>query len=108
MIHTGRRFIPCGQRRLELSWFDDHEKKKGKFKKSHEFDEAFDNGQDITEELDLKNAQRPGLKSKRVNVDFPEWMIQMLDRESKKLGITRQSIIKDWIAEKLKTMQRPN
>jgi hypothetical protein len=70
--------------------------------KANEFDELFDNGESIIGELNLKNAQRPGLKSKRVNVDFPEWMLNMLDQESKKLGITRQSIIKVWIAEKLK------
>jgi hypothetical protein len=67
-----------------------------------EFDKTFDNGENIIGELDLNNAQRPGLKSKRVNVNFPEWMLNMLDQESKKLGITRQSIIKVWIAEKLK------
>jgi len=71
--------------------------------KAHDFDKAFDDGEDITGVLDLNKAQRPGLKSKRVNVDFPEWMIHLLDQESKKLGITRQSIIKVWIAEKLKT-----
>jgi len=71
--------------------------------KAHDFDIAFGDGEDISGALDLNKAQRPGLKSKRVNVDFPEWMIQLLDQESKKLGITRQSIIKVWIAEKLKT-----
>ena len=50
---------------------------------------------------DLSKAYRPGHTKRRVNVDFPEWMIQMLDRESKRLGITRQSIIKFWIADKL-------
>ena len=67
--------------------------------KAKKFDKAFDNGEDITGHLDLKKAQR--LKTKRVNVDFPEWMLQQLDEESKRLGITRQSIIKVWIAEKL-------
>jgi len=70
--------------------------------KAKEFDKKFDNGEDITEELDFSKAERPGHNSRRVNVDFPEWMIKMLDRESKRLGITRQSIIKVWIAEKLK------
>jgi len=69
--------------------------------KANEFDKIFDDGGDISGELNLNRAQRPGLKSKRVNVDFPEWMIHLLDQESKKLGITRQSIIKVWIAEKL-------
>ena len=70
--------------------------------KAKEFDKKFDNGEDITDNLDLTNAYRPGHVSKRVNVDFPEWMIRLLDRESKRLGITRQSIIKIWVAEKLK------
>jgi len=70
--------------------------------KAKEFDKKFESGEDITGDLDLSQAKRPGHTSKRVNVDFPEWMIKMLDRESKRLGITRQSIIKIWIAEKLK------
>ena len=70
--------------------------------KAKEFDKKFESGEDITGDLDLSQAKRPGHKIKRVNVDFPEWMIKMLDRESKRLGITRQSIIKVWIAEKLK------
>jgi len=63
--------------------------------------ETFDNGEDISEFLDFKKATRPGLEQKRVNVDFPVWMIQMLDNEARRLGVTRQSIIKIWIAEKL-------
>ena len=70
--------------------------------KAKEFDKKFDNDQDITGELDFEKANRPGHTSKRVNVDFPVWMIRLLDKESKRLGITRQSIIKIWIAEKLK------
>ena len=70
--------------------------------KADEFDKKFDDGKDILEYLDLTKAIRPGQISKRVNVDFPEWMIKLLDKESKRLGITRQSIIKFWIAEKLK------
>ena len=75
--------------------------KKGYCMKTNKFDKAFDNGENITGHLDLKKADRPGLKTKRVNVDFPELMLQQLDEESKRLGITRQSIIKVWIAEKL-------
>ena len=70
--------------------------------KAKEFDKKFESGEAITDDLDLSQAKRPGHTSKRVNVDFPVWMIKMLDRESKRLGITRQSIIKIWIAEKLK------
>jgi hypothetical protein len=70
--------------------------------KAEEFDKKFDEDQDISEHLDLSDAERPGHISRRVNVDFPVWMIQMMDKESKRLGVTRQSIIKIWIAEKLK------
>jgi len=70
--------------------------------KAKEFDKKFDNGENVSGELDFTKAKRPGYTSKRVNVDFPEWMIHSLDKESKRLGITRQSIIKIWIAEKLK------
>ena len=71
--------------------------------KAETFDKTFDNGEDISEFLDLKKATRPGLEQKRVNVDFPLWMIQMLDNEARRLGVTRQSIIKIWIAEKLES-----
>ena len=67
-----------------------------------EFDKKFDAGEDVTGYLDLSKADRPGQQNKRVNVDFPVWMIQMLDKESRRLGVTRQSIIKIWIAEKQK------
>jgi len=70
---------------------------------TEEFDELFDKEKDITGFLDLKSARRQGLETRRVSVDFPEWMIMMLDQEASKLGVTRQSIIKFWISEKLKT-----
>jgi len=70
--------------------------------KAEEFDRKFDNGEDIAEFLDVSKSVRPGLTNKRVNVDFPEWMINLLDKEARRLGISRQSIIKFWIAEKLK------
>ncbi|MFW6011067.1 MAG: type II toxin-antitoxin system BrnA family antitoxin [Desulfosalsimonas sp.] len=70
--------------------------------KAEDLDKKFDNGEDITESLDLKKARRPGQEQKRVNVDFPEWMIHNLDKEAKRLGVPRQSIIKIWIAERLK------
>jgi hypothetical protein len=69
--------------------------------KASELDEKFDEGQDISEFLDLSQARRPGQEQKRVNVDFPIWMIQRLDKEAKRLGVPRQSIIKIWIAERL-------
>ena len=70
---------------------------------TQEFDELFDNNKEIIEHLDLKTATRNGLKTRRVSVDFPEWMISQLDQQASKLGVTRQSIIKFWISEKLKT-----
>jgi hypothetical protein len=70
--------------------------------KSKELEKRFDSGEDITKYLDLSKATRPGQQQKRVNVDFPEWMIASLDKEAKRLGVTRQSIIKVWIAERLK------
>jgi CopG antitoxin of type II toxin-antitoxin system len=69
--------------------------------KAEEFDAIFDEGEDVTEFLDLSKVRRPGHEQKRVNVDFPVWMIKALDQESERLGVTRQSIIKMWIAERL-------
>ena len=69
--------------------------------KAKEFDQAFDRGEDITGHLDLSEAKRLGQEQRRVNVDFPVWMIESLDREAKRLGVTRQSIIKVWPAERL-------
>jgi hypothetical protein len=68
---------------------------------TEEFDERFDAGEDVTPVLDLPAARHPGLEQRRVNVDFPSWMIEKLDREAKRLGVTRQSVIKVWIAERL-------
>lgn len=70
--------------------------------KAKDFDKAFDSGEDIAGHLDLSKQRRPELEQKRVNVDFPVWMIQQLDREAKRLGVTRQSVIKMWLAERLK------
>ena len=69
--------------------------------KAEELDRKFDDGEDITGELDLASARRPLREQRRVNVDFPSWMVESLDREAKRLGVTRQSIIKVWIAERL-------
>lgn len=67
------------------------------------FDQQFDKGVDITDSLDLSKSKRVMQEQKRVNVDFPTWMIESLDREARKLGVTRQSIIKVWLAERLET-----
>ena len=69
--------------------------------KAKDFDRKFDDGEDVTAYLDLSKARRPGEEQRRVNVDFPVWMIDSLDREARRLGVTRQSIIKVWLAERL-------
>ena len=69
--------------------------------KASDFDRKFDEGKDVTADLDTSKVRRPAQEQRRVNVDFPSWMIQSLDREARRLGVTRQSIIKVWIAERL-------
>ena len=69
--------------------------------KAKDFEKQFDEDIDITQLLDLSKAKRVLQEQKRVNVDFPTWMIESLDREAGKLGVTRQSIIKVWLAERL-------
>jgi hypothetical protein len=69
--------------------------------KAKKFEQQFDEGVDITASLDLSKARRVLQAQKRVNVDFPTWMIDSLDREASKLGVTRQSVIKVWLAERL-------
>ncbi len=83
--------------------------------KAKDLDKIFDDGQiDINDHLDLSKAFRPGQEQKRVNVDFPVWMIKRLDREASRLGVPRQSLIKVWIGEHLensgtaKTMKAGN
>ncbi len=72
---------------------------------AEEFDKKFDNGEDIREYLDVAGARRPGQEVRRVNVDFPLWMIESMDREARRLGVARQSIIKVWVAERLRKAQ---
>ena len=70
--------------------------------KAEEFDQKFDDGvEDITADLDLSTARRVNQESKRINVDFPAWIVDSLDREAARIGVTRQSIIKVWLAERL-------
>ncbi|UCH44328.1 MAG: hypothetical protein JSV11_08470 [Nitrospiraceae bacterium] len=69
--------------------------------KAKDIDKKFDEGEDISKHLDIAKARRPEQEQKRVNVDFPLWMIQLLDKEAKRLGVPRQSIIKVWVAERL-------
>ena len=70
-----------------------------------ELDRRFDDGEDISLYLDWSKATRPGLEQRRVNVDLPTWMINSLDTEAKRVGVTRQSIVKVWLAERLKEEQ---
>lgn len=75
-----------------------------------QFDEKFDSGEDVSEYLDFSKAVRLNeiiqlpVKTKKVNVEFPEWLITTLDKEAQKIGVTRQSIIKIWVAERLKVI----
>ena len=71
--------------------------------KAKQFDEAFDKGEDITFHLDIDGASRSSRKQKRINVSFPEWMLESLDSEASRLGIPRQAIIKLWLSERLKS-----
>ncbi len=67
-----------------------------------EFEHKFDEGEDIIKYLDIDSAKRPGVEQRRVSVDFPQWMVSQLDMVARRLGVTRQSVIKVFISEKLK------
>jgi hypothetical protein len=69
--------------------------------KASKFDQKFDEGKNVLEALDLAQAHRPGEEQKRINVDFPVWMLEAIDRQARHLGVTRQSVIKMWLAERL-------
>lgn len=69
--------------------------------KAEQFDRRFDEGQDITAYLDMDKARRPAREQRRVNVDFPAWMVDALDDEAQQLGVTRQAVIKVWLADRL-------
>lgn len=73
--------------------------------KTEDFDVLFDDGQDVAEYLDFTRATRPGQVNKRVNVDFPAWMVHSLDKEASRLGVPRQSLIKIMIAQQLERRQ---
>ncbi|MDD9911130.1 MAG: CopG family antitoxin [Ahrensia sp.] len=69
--------------------------------KASDFDKKFDDGEDVDDHIDWSSARRPNNTLKRVNVDFPKWVVEGLDKQAKHLGVTRQSLIKMWIAERL-------
>nr|WP_283646130.1 CopG family transcriptional regulator [Alteromonas macleodii] len=73
--------------------------------KAKNFEDKFENGDEVLQHLDLSKAKRPMQKQKRINVDIPEWMVDSLDREAGRVGVTRQSIIKVWLAERLEQSQ---
>jgi hypothetical protein len=73
--------------------------------KVSKFDKKFDDGDSVIEHLDLSGARRPAEEQRRINMDIPVWMLAALDREAKRLGVTRQSIIKIWLAERLQAGQ---
>jgi hypothetical protein len=70
---------------------------------AEEFDRRFDDGEDISDFLDWDRARRPEMEPRRVNVDLPSWMIAELDKQASRIGVTRQSIIKVWLSERIKT-----
>ncbi|WP_205412875.1 type II toxin-antitoxin system BrnA family antitoxin [Neorhizobium tomejilense] len=73
---------------------------------AEEFDKKFDDGEDISEYVDWSKVTRPNLELKRVNIDFPTWVVNGLDQEARRLGVTRQSLVKLWIAERLEARRQ--
>ncbi|MFQ6759337.1 MAG: CopG family transcriptional regulator [Deltaproteobacteria bacterium] len=69
--------------------------------KAKDFEKKFETGEDITAHLDLSQARRPEQDSKRVNIDFPVWVVQKVDKEARRLGVSRQALLKVWVAERL-------
>ena len=75
--------------------------------KAKEFDKIFDDNQeDIIEYLDLSKTTRPNLEPKRINIDFPIWMVKKLDEEAQHIGVSRQAIIKTWLADKIMQLEQ--
>lgn len=70
--------------------------------KASDFDIEFDSGEDLTASLDLSNARRPNLEKTRIDMDFPAWMVHSIDKEAHRLGVSRQDLIKFWVAERLR------
>jgi hypothetical protein len=69
--------------------------------KALDFDKKFDKNEKILSHLDISNSRRPGLEAKSIKIDFPLWMLESLDKEAKKLGVTRQAVIKLWLSDRL-------
>ena len=76
---------------------------------AEEFDKKFDdNEEDIIQYFDVSKARRPNLEPKRINIDFPTWMVQSLDDEARHIGVSRQAIIKTWLAERIQKLDTTN
>jgi len=73
---------------------------------AQEFEQRFDEGEDITPFIDMSSIHRPGVEPRRVNVDFPEWMIEKLDWQSRLIGVSRQALVKLWISERIQKEQQ--
>lgn len=69
--------------------------------RAQDFEKRFDDGEEITPYIDKSSIRRPGLEARRVNVDFPEWVIHELDLQSRRIGVSRQALIKLWISERI-------
>jgi len=80
--------------------------KKNSTMTAQEFEKRFDEGEDITPFIDRSSIRRPGMEARRVNVDFPEWIIEKLDLQSKLIGVSRQSLIKLWVSERIQQEQQ--
>lgn len=75
--------------------------------KAKTLDKKFDDdNEDVLDSFDLSTLKHPNQVQKRVNVDFPAWMIESLDKEARRVGVTRQSIIKVWLAERLEEVAK--
>jgi len=93
------------EKKLELSLQEEQEKRRLKSMKAKEFDKIFDDNQeDILEHFDTSKIRMINEEPKRVNIDFPTWMVQSLDKEAKHVGVSRQAVIKMWLAEKLQSL----
>jgi hypothetical protein len=73
---------------------------------AQEFEQRFDEGEDITPFIDMSSIRRPGVEPRRVNVDFPEWMIEKLDWQSRLIGVSRQALVKLWVSERIQKEQQ--
>ena len=97
--------ITYRENRIRINRSAVHDQGKSHSMKASELDEKFDEDESVLEFFDLSSVRQPGLEQRRVNVDFPIWMIESLDKAAKKFGVSRQSVIKIWLAERLEKEQ---